>query len=199
MNVVLGVPTDIPLEITYEGNPVAYNNDDIYLWPDNDEAGFFEGKVFTGTEGFALRNIMIYALSMWTGEYVEMNLALFAPGEAYFDFDSATSGNRTLAWLREVNNATSADGLVFQVVTPGEDMSINYTFALDMSTMEIPEQLADIVYMLPGADDENASAWNFLLQLAERVSVLSWVKPVIYFDPNFELDYSGLTLVNVYF
>ena len=62
---------------------------------------------------------------------------------------------------------------------------------MDMSKIEIPKQLADLTYMLPGADVEgNNSAWSFLLQLAERVSTLTEVTPVLYFDKDMEVDYS---------
>ncbi|MBP3691772.1 MAG: hypothetical protein J6I80_00845, partial [Clostridia bacterium] len=80
-----------------------------------------------------------------------------------------------------------------------EDMVTSYTFAMDLTQIPIPERLADLVYMLPGADMENASAWNFLLQLAERISVLTEVTPVLRFDPNVTVDYSGLKIMNEYF
>ena len=74
-------------------------------------------------------------------------------------------------------------------------MVTSYIFAIDMTQIPIPKQLDDLIYMLPGADMEGASAWNFLLQLAQRVSVLTEVRPSISFDPNFDVDYSNLTVV----
>ena len=53
--------------------------------------------------------------------------------------------------------------------------------------------------MLPGAELENVSAWNFLMQLAERVSVLTEVKPTIHIDSRFRVDYSELKVINDYF
>ena len=78
-------------------------------------------------------------------------------------------------------------------------METSYIFAIDMTQIPIPQQLEDLIYMLPGADAEGACAWTFLLQLAERISVLTEVKPVIRFDKNFDVDYSNLTVVNEYF
>ena len=78
-------------------------------------------------------------------------------------------------------------------------MFTEYTFAIDMSKIDIPAQLKDLTYMLPGADMENASAWNFLLQLAERVSALTTVEPVLVFDKDVDVDISELLVSNEYF
>ena len=196
MNVVLGVPTKIPVEVTFEGKLVAYNEDDVYLYPEYDEAGYFDVDVFIGDETCAFKSVPIYAMLMESYSEDVMDLSLFKPGEAYFDFDKATAGNRTLAWLREVNNASTKDNLLYQIVEPDKGMDMSYTFALDMTAIEIPAQLADIVYMLPGADAEDASAWNFLLQLAERVSVLSEVKVTAQLDTDLDVDISELRVSN---
>lgn len=195
MNVVLGMATEIPVEVTYEGNLVAYNENDVLLFPEYDAVGYFEGNVFHAAEETQLRSMPIYALLMWNGAYVQMTVSLFAPGEAYFDFDKATAGNRTLAWLREVNNATTSDNMLYEIVTPGEDMDMKYTFALDMTAIEIPAQLADLTYMLPGAD-AGSTAWDFMLQLAERISVLSEVKVTAQFDSDLDVDISDLKVAN---
>jgi len=46
---------------------------------------------------------------------------------------------------------------------------------------------------------EGASAWTFLLQLAQRVSDMTEVTPVIQFDKNFDVDISEIKLINDYF
>ena len=68
-----------------------------------------------------------------------------------------------------------------------------------MTQIPIPTQLNDLIYMLPGADASNASAWNFLLQLAERVSVLTEITATIDFDDNMIVDISKLEVMNEYF
>jgi hypothetical protein len=191
MNIVMGVPTEIPLEITFEGNPVAYNPDDVFLFPEYDDIAWFDGTVLTVLENNRVRSMPIYVILNSNEYYTEMSVTLYAPGEAYFDFEKATAGNRTLAWLREINNTKTEDNLLYQIVEPGNGVDMNYTFALDMSSFEIPEQLQDITYMLPGAD-QGFGAWEFLLSLAERVSVLSEVKVIAQFSPNVEVDLSGL-------
>ena len=62
-----------------------------------------------------------------------------------------------------------------------------------------PEQLKELTNMLPGADQTDGTAWGFLLQLADRISVLSEVSAAIQVDPNFDVDLSGLSLQNEYF
>ena len=195
MNVVLGVPTVIPVEITYEGNPVAFNENDVWVFPEDDAAGIVEGTVFTGDPACKLRSVTVYALLVASDAEDVMSISLYQPGEAYFDFDKATAGNRTLAWLREVSNATTRDGLLYQVTDPNKDMQISYSFALDMATFEIPAQLADLTYMLPGAD-AGSTAWDFLLDLAERVSVKTEVKVTAQLDPNVDADISNLRVSN---
>ena len=190
MNVVLGVPTRIPVEVSFEGNPVAFNEIDVFMTCD-DEFTIFEGMVMTVPEECSMRSMGVYAILEATGDYVEMVVNLYAPGEAYFDFDNATMGNRTLAWLRNVNNTNTEDDLLYEVVNPGEGMDMSYTFALDMTTFEVPPQLQDLTYMLPGAD-QGYDAWEFLLSLAERVSVLSEVKVTAQFSPYVDVDLSDL-------
>ena len=116
-----------------------------------------------------------------------------------FDFNQASGGDRQLAWLREVSNSTTVDNVNYQIVNPDEDMVTTYTFGIDMTQIPIPEQLEELTYMLPGADAADASAWNFLLQLAERVSTRTEVTPVIQFDANMDVDYENLKVVNEYF
>lgn len=77
-------------------------------------------------------------------------------------------------------------------------MDIDYTFALDMTQIEIPEQLSDLTYMLPGADT-GATAWDFLLQLAERVSILTEVRITAQFDPSLDVDVNEMQVINEYF
>ena len=191
MNVVMGIPTEIPLEVTFEGNPVAYNADDVFLFPEYDDIAWFDGTVLTVVETDKVRTMPIYVILNSNEYFTEMSVTLYAAGEAYFDFDKATAGNRTLAWLREVNNTKTEDNLLYQVIEPTEGVDMNYTFALDMTSFEIPEQLQDITYMLPGSD-QGFGAWDFLLSLAERVSVLSEVKVSAQFSPYVDVDLSDL-------
>ena len=200
LNIIYGVPTKLPLQASYNGNVVAINDDDIYAGGEYEEAALFEGFYITAIEESGIRTMLIAALLNCNEEaYCEARVSMYRSDEAYFDFDNATAGNRTLAWLREVNNATTKDNMLYQIVTPGEDMDIDYTFALDMTSIEIPAQLADLTYMLPGADAENASAWNFLLQLAERVSVLTEVRITVQLDTDLNVDISEIKVSNDYF
>jgi hypothetical protein len=121
---------------------------------------------------------------------------LFEQGDAAFDFDKAIGGDRQLAWDRKVSNSTTDDEITYYAINPEEDMISSYTFAIDMSQIDIPDQLSDLTYMLPGADAADASAWNFLCQLAERISVMTEVRPMITFDKNLVVDYSDIKLVN---
>ena len=200
MNVVFDVPTKLPIQASYNGNLVAINEYDIFAASLEyyDEVPF-DGFYFTVPKELGARKMTIAAILEANEEaYCEMTITVFDEDEAFFDFDNATAGNRTLAWLREVANATTTDGKLYHIITPGEDMSVNYTFGLDMTTIEIPAQLADLVYMLPGAD-QGGTAWDFLLLLAERVGELTEVKISVQFDSDMVVDISEMQVSNEYF
>lgn len=200
ISVIYGVPTVLPLVATYNGNPVKIHEGDIYSGLEFEEAGVIDGFVFTGNEISGIRSTYIGVLLAYNEEiYVEAKINMYKNGEAVFDFDNATAGNRTLAWKRVVTNATTTDESLYTVFDPKQSMDVNYVFALDMEDIEIPPRLQDLVYMLPGAGTENETAWSFLLQLAERVSVLTEVKIVAELDPDLDVDISEMKVVNDYF
>ena len=199
MTAIYGIPVELPLVASYNGNPVAINNRDLLTSLSNSEAGSVDYLTFTGNEESGIRNVVITTfLRSNRAISCEIAVNLYSKDEAYFDFDNITSGNRTLAWLREVANSVSEDGMVYQILQMDQDMTVDYTFALDMTQIEIPKQLEDLVYMLPGAD-AGSTAWDFLLQLAERISVLSQVRVTVQIDPNLEADISEMKIVSEYF
>jgi len=199
VDVVYGSSVTLPIAASYEGKRVAFRSEDVVYQLSNN-AGTMSGNTFTAYETSTLKKISAAAILVGD-ENVKgsINISLYKQGEATFDFDKATSGDRMFAWMRTVTNSTLVSGNRYEIVDPNQGMEASYIFALDMTQIPIPEQLAELTYMLPGADMEGASAWNFLLQLAERVSVLTEVKPVMYFDKNFDVDYSELKVVNEYF
>ncbi len=199
MDAVYGEKVLLPVAGAYSGKRVAISPEDV-AFSMNAAAGTIDGFYFVGNVDSGVRAVKITA-SLATDEYVAgtITLNLYRQGENSFDFDQATGGDRLLAYDRVVTNATTTDNITYVAVDTNEDMVTSYTFAMDMTQIPIPPQLQDLVYMLPGADMENASAWNFLLQLAERVSVLTEVKPVIKFDSDLDVDYSELKILTDYF
>ena len=200
LSVIYGVPTRLPLLATYQGNPVAINENDILTGCEYEEAGVIEGFMFTGIEESGIRTMMVAAVLLENEDaYCEIQVSMYKNGEAIFDFNTATEGNRAFAWNRDVSNSTTDDDTYYHIVDPEQEMNISYIFALDMKEIEIPEQIKPLMSLLPGGDDPNATAWDFLLQLAERVSVLTEVRVQLHVDPNLEFDFSEMTLVNEYF
>ena len=200
MPAVYGQSVTLPIAALYDGKEVVINANDITFTLSNSAAGKVTGFTFVGNEASGLKNVEVTAALKADASITDvLKIALYRQGEATFDFDQATGGDRQLAWLREVSNATTSDDVTYMVETVGEPMTTSYIFGIDMTQIPIPAQLEDLTYMLPGADMEGASAWTFLLQLAERVSVLSNVTPVMKFDPNMNVDYSNLKVINEYF
>lgn len=199
MNAIYGQTITMPINAVYENKNVAINGNDITFTLSDATAGEFDGLTLSVAET-QLKTVKVTAtLPNNTDAKATLTVYLYNEDEASFDFDKAIGGDEQLAWNREVSNAITNDTLTYSAIDVEEDMTTEYTFAIDMSKIDIPEKLSGLVYMLPGAEKEDASAWTFLCQLAERMSDLTEVKPVIKFDENVDVDYSGLTLMNEYF
>ena len=204
INAYYGEAAALPLAALYGRKPVTIAAEDVrFEVSENDEGvrgGSVAGFDFVGDEASGLKTVTVTAaLTADVNVRDVITVTMYNPGDVVFDFDQATGGDRSLAWLRQVSNATTADGNTYQVVDPDQTMVTDYTFAIDMSAIAVPERLKDLTNMLPGADKTDGTAWGFLLQLADRISVLSQVSAQIQVDPNFDVDLSGLSLQNEYF
>ncbi len=204
INTIYGVQTLLPLEASYNNNPVAFSASDVTLALTGSvnaaSAGVLDGLFFTGNEASGLRNVTVVAALNFNSSIVATaQINLYRADEAMFDFDNATAGDKTLAWLRDVSNATTSDNVLYQAIVPNAEMGVSYMFALDMTEIAIPEKLQDLTYMLPGNSDGNTTAWEYLLALAERVSVLTEVKVVAQFDMDLDVDISELRFASEYF
>ena len=200
INAVYGVKAELPVAATYKGSTVAINEEDIMFMAENELAGTFDGMNFIGSESSGIRVTTVYAILLSNDElYTTVRIRLYRADEAVFDFDNITGGDKHLAWDREVANSVTSDNVLYQIVDTDKSMGIKYTFGLDLTAIDIPERVADLVYMLPGGDNKDATAWDFLMQLAERVSILSEVRVTVQFDSDLKVDVSKLTIANEYF
>jgi len=199
MNAVYGSAVELPVAAQYAGKKVAVSESDI-TFSVLPNVGSFAGFKYTAPEDMTYKNVRITAALVLNNQVKgEMTVNIFKQGENTFDFEKATAGDRQLAWSREVTNATTDDLSNYQAIDKDKDMVTSYIFAIDMTQIPFPDQLSGLIYMLPGADAADASAWNFLLQLAERISVLTTVSPELTFDPRFDVDLTELKVVNEYF
>ena len=209
INAIYGDSVCLPLVATYNENPVAVCAGDITFELSNSAAGTVEaannGFAFTGSEESGLRNVTITA--MITRDYsisATIKVTMYSANQAIFDFDNATSGDRTFAWTRDVSNAEylpGGDGETdrYHVIDPSQPMNVTYVFGLDMVTIKVPEKLEPLLAMVAGGDISGITAWDLLLQLAERVSPKTEVTVTIRFDQNVSVDISNLTVSNDYF
>lgn len=200
--VIYDVPFEVPIQATYKNNKVKINADDVMIfWEFEETEGVasVDGFNMTVNSKSGIRTMRIAVMHYHLGDlYDETAINMYKADEAYFDFDNVTAGNRTLAWIRKVLNATEESDNYYHITDPKKNMTTEYTFGLDMSTLEVPDQLADLTNQLPGAD-KGAGAWDFLCSLAERVSVLTEVKISMTIDSNFDVDYSDLKLSTDFF
>ena len=203
---IFDMPTEVTIYTYFDGNPVAFNANDIgLLMADKNveyelEAEICEvsGLSFTVKGSSGLRELAALVFLMNANESAVAKITVYRQDEAFFDFDNVTAGDRQLAWQRNVSNATTNDNTLYHIEDSTKPMDVTYTFGLDMKAIDIPEQLEDLTYMLPGSDT-GATAWDFLLSLAERISVLTEVKIELQLDPNLDVDISELTVSNDYF
>ena len=195
-----GVEKELPVKALYEGKEVAITPSDVTFTVSPEGAGTVDTFTFTGNEESGIKTAKITAaLAHDDTVSASISVTMYKHGENSFDFDKATGGDRLLAWERQVSNSTTDDAITYYVVDESQPMVTSYILAMDMTQIPIPQKLNDLIYMLPGSDASDASAWNFLLQLAERISVLTEVRPTIQIDPNFYVDYSELTVITDYF
>ena len=211
VNAIYGVPVDLPLTAVYNGNQVTVNTGDVVLgFVENGQAvleskaGKINGLTFTGDESSGIRTVTIGAALLKNGQpelssAVMLTVYLYKAGEASFDFNDITGGDRLLAWNRQVSNANTRGDNVYYIDKPNVSMDTTYTFAVDMKQIPIPEKIKPLMALLPGGDDSSATAWDFLLQLAERVSQHTEVKIQVQAPKGVTMDTAGMKLVNEYF
>ncbi len=77
----------------------------------------------------------------------------------------------------------------YHVIDPIQPMNVTYVFGLDMVTIKVPEKLEPLLSMVAGGDISGITAWDLLLQLAERVSPKTEVTVTIRFDQNVSCGY----------
>ena len=211
---IYGVPKEIEVTVWYQGYPVAFtplvDMGIFFPGPVDDEgnmellfesdAGIIDGLMFIGNDAKKMRTATVIA-ALQAGEEVVSKMAtinLYYADEATFDFENATQGNRKLAWNREIENAKSTDNMLYRISDPEMPVEIVYTFALDITAIDFPPQLEPIKSMLP-TYQEGATAWTYLLQLAERVCVQTNVTIRAEFSPELKVDVSNLKVINDYF
>ena len=200
INAVYGVDIELPVKVSYQGKNVAFVPSDIIFTLSNTAAGTIDGLTFTGNEASGVKLITLTAaLAQNTDTTATAAINLYDKDEASFDFENVTGGDRTLAWLREVSNSITHDNELYTAIDTDEDMVTSYTIALDMREIPIPEVLGDLITMLPGSDVEGASAWTFLMQLAERISDMTSITATVKFDESVNVDISDLAIVNEFF
>lgn len=195
---VYGVSMPMPIVVTYRSNPVAASDTDVSFSLSAPEAGTFEGRTFTaaGEDECTIRTTKVTATLNEDSSIIAVaTINFFKAGEAVFDFDNATAGDRSLAWNRDVSNSITDDEVTYHIVEPGEEMEVSYVFALDMNNLTIPDNLQDAIPVLAqflGVSLEETTAWQLLLTLAERVSPTTSVTITVDIDPEMDVDYSNM-------
>lgn len=201
--VVYSTTITMPLEATFNGNLVKLSGNEItceteYTGTEVD-CGTFDGLEFTAAdESCGIRTTRVAAYLSDDVDIIALAVInFFTQDEAIFDFDHPTSGDRALAWNREVSNSTTDDAYVYTIDEPGTEMVTSYLFALDMNNLEIPDSLQDAIPLLGqflGIDASTASAWDLMQKLAERISPSTTVTITVDVPSYMEVDLTGIAM-----
>ena len=203
---IYGAETPIPLTASYDNNDVALPTDAdwldslIYFDVEKGDAGYAYGLTFYASDpDCGVRATKITA-HLWEDDDItaEGTIRLYNADEASFDFNNCTGGDRILAWNRNVTNTTVTDG-TYYLDDPNEEIVVEYTFALDMNDLVIPENIAQALplvaaFMGEGQVNGDTTAWELLLMLAERISPSTTVTVTVNVDPRLELDLSEMMI-----
>ena len=187
LSVVKGETVALPVVAQYAGKPVAIRNSDL-LFITGNAAGTVSGLNFTASATTSVKNVVITALLAANPAVTgAITVNLYDKGAATFDFANATGGNRQLAWLRQVSNASSEDGLNYAVVETGKPMATDYTVAFD--ALELPVTAAVMYAKMARSQGDNP-----LLQQADKISGIVTVK--IALDKDLSADVSKVALTS---
>ncbi len=202
MNAVYGEPQDLMLQATYNNIPVTINENDVLFELSSANAGKVENFAFIGNEESGVKTVVVTAkVKKDVNVLADMTLRLYSSDESIFDFDNATAGNESLAWNRVVSNTDTLNGTMYYRVDPAKSVDASYTFALDMKSIKAPARLKPLMEYLSGfaGGNKNASPWDYLLTLANRVSPLTNVTIQVRFPENVDVDITNISFVNDYF
>jgi len=203
MTAIYGKPATLPVIATYRGNRVCVKDADFMtaIVYDNNMNNMVPvgGLSFTIPTDSTYRTVMAGAVLLANQNLMTyLSVNLYREGETIFDFDNATHGNRTLAWYREITNTHTLDDLLYRISDAETPVEMKYTFALDMKAIDIPARLEPMMGQLP-TFQEGASAWDYMLQMANRVCEQTQVTITVDFSKDVSVDISELKIINEFF
>ena len=192
IGVVRGETATLPVAAQYEGKAVAIRANDISIKLSNG-AGKVSGFEFRANADATAKSVVATVnLVSNTDVSDSMTIMLYDKGDAFFDFDNTTGGNRQLAWLRNVSNATTGDNLIYSVVDMSKSMTTEYTLAFDVADLQIPSGVQRDVFAQLGVT--NKAGEGFLTQLADKVDSGSNITVKVRFDADLKVDISKLAI-----
>ena len=191
IGVVRGETVTLPVAAQYAGKPVAFRASDVSIKLSN-SAGKISGFDFTANADATAKNVTA-TVNLVSNSAVSdsMTIVLYNKDDMFFDFDDATGGSRQLAWVRNVTNATTGDGLIYSVVDMSKPMTSEYTLAFDAVELPIPSETQNAVCAQLGITQ--TAGESFLLQLADKIGSGS-ITVRMAFDSDLNVDISKLAV-----
>ncbi|MBQ7595366.1 MAG: phosphodiester glycosidase family protein, partial [Clostridia bacterium] len=195
MSVVFEERFLLPLEATYNGIPVAINENDFVAVnqfgydgsvPENeiDDYGYFDGMYYVAPpEEKGMRSEVLYMISAYSeseDDVYTLTLELRGEDEAYFDFEHATYRDDEIAYFRNISNTETSDNYNYSIISSNQPVIAQYRCGVNMDEMSLPEEVAPLWDSFSGVLGD--SIWEAFLNVAKKVDSSSNVKVTMKLD-----------------
>lgn len=200
----------LPILATYNGLPVAFNEEDFYAVnqfgydgsvPEDeiDDYGYFDGLYYVAPpEDKGLKSEVLYMVSAYTeseDDICTLTLDLHNADDAYFDFENATYKDDKMAYYRTVSNTETSDDYNYSIINENQSVIAQYRCGIAMDEMALPDDVAVLWDAFSGVLGD--SIWEAFLKVAKKIDPRSCVKVTLALDNKLRLiDKNNITIEN---
>lgn len=199
MSVMRGESADLPVVALYENKRVAFGASDLVFSVSN-QGGTISGLRFTAGTDASVKGVVVTATAVKNPDATASAIVLlYDEGDVVFDFAESTGGDRRLAWLRDVVNATTGDNLIYFAEDESKSVAIDYTLAFDLADIALASDLRQVILEAYGVTENRKE--DLFLRLADKISAgeNSVVTVKIALDEKLTVDVSELALTSELF
>ena len=204
LSVAFDSRTPLPIMAYSKGIPTAINAGDLITLAGDIESleehpelyGYVDGMDYVAPqESCGIRGTDLYAMFSWDEEgssIININVTFHKQNEVTFDFENAIGTNGDIAWNRVVSNTMTDNNSEYTIIDRNEDVTIDYTFAMDMRKLRLPDEIQPLWEAF--GENLGGQVWVAFLRLANKIDPKSNVTITLNFNPNIEiLDISNLS------
>ena len=194
-----GQSVPLPIAAHYNGMDVSINGGDIYTLLGDIDAiaeypeinGYIDGLTYYAPdENCGIRSTTLYAI-LDTDEVgtslIQAKIELHRESESVFDFSEATVNYGMVAYNRWLTNAplTSLDEMLYTVSDPEQPVKVNYTMAIDLGQLQLPDYLKPLWDAF--GEGLGGNVWGAFLKIANKIEPQSNITIVLKYDENLSI------------